>query len=65
MSANARVCWLPTTEPWDVESALIEERDLPINLDQNQRNLFHAKLTAARYECRKRASELPVVPWSS
>jgi hypothetical protein len=53
------------TEPWDVESALIEERDLPINLDQNQRNLFHAKLTAARYECRKRASELPVVPWSS
>lgn len=61
MGVNALVCWLPTREPWDVESALIEERDLPLNLDENQRNAFHPELTAARYECRKRASKLPVV----
>jgi hypothetical protein len=60
MTANALVCWLATADAWDVESELIRSVDLPLNLDQNKHNPFHAKLTAARAECKKRADELPV-----
>jgi hypothetical protein len=48
MAAHARVCWLPTDRPWTIESQLISQLALPLNLDQNKHNPFHAELTAAR-----------------
>ncbi|GAA3971719.1 hypothetical protein GCM10023085_62360 [Actinomadura viridis] len=60
MHEHARVCWIEHPEPWTVESALLQELDLPLNLDQNRHNAFHARLTALRAEARRRARELPI-----
>ncbi|WP_244328665.1 GIY-YIG nuclease family protein [Streptomyces marokkonensis] len=38
MADNARVCWIEQSEPWDLESQLISQLDLPLNLDQNRHN---------------------------
>jgi hypothetical protein len=35
--------------------------DLPLNLDQNRRNAFHAELTLRRARARAAARALPVV----
>jgi hypothetical protein len=58
---HARVCWLPTPEPWGVESTLIHRLDLPLNLDQNRAGSFWARLSALRAEHRGRARALPVL----
>ncbi|MFI9767383.1 GIY-YIG nuclease family protein [Streptomyces sp. NPDC052415] len=60
MADNARVCWLEQREPWDLESQLITELDLPLNLDQNHHNAFHSRLKKLRAQARHRARELPV-----
>jgi hypothetical protein len=51
MADNAFLTWLETPEPWAPERELIAAVDLPLNLDQNRRNAFHAELT----RCRARA----------
>jgi hypothetical protein len=61
MGEHARVCWLPTPEPWGVETALIDRLDLPLNLDQNRSGSFWARLSALRAEHRRRARALPVL----
>ncbi|AWS41673.1 GIY-YIG nuclease family protein [Streptosporangium sp. 'caverna'] len=61
MAENARVCWLLHPEPWTAESAFIAELDLPLNLDQNRNNKFHAHLTSLRAAARTRARELPIL----
>ncbi|MFB4315113.1 GIY-YIG nuclease family protein [Actinomadura sp. 21ATH] len=50
MHEHAQVCWIEHPEPWTVESALMTELDLSLNLDQNRHNAFHARLTALRAE---------------
>jgi hypothetical protein len=60
MAEHAQVCWVPSPEPWTVESELIAGLDLPLNLDQNQHNTFHAHLKQLRAQARQRARELPV-----
>ena len=60
MAENARVCWVEQGEPWELESKLISELDLPLNLDQNRRNAFHGQLRELRAQARTRARELPV-----
>ena len=60
MAKHARVCWVEHPEPWTVESDLIAQLDLPLNLDQNRHNGFHARLTEIRAQARRRARELPV-----
>ena len=62
MGENALVCWLPAQEPWLLESQLIAELSLPLNLSGNQDHPFHQELSAARKHQRLRADELPV--WS-
>jgi hypothetical protein len=42
MADNTRVCWIEQSEPWDLESQLISQLDLPLNLDQNRHNAFHS-----------------------
>ncbi|MGW2355236.1 GIY-YIG nuclease family protein [Actinacidiphila glaucinigra] len=60
MADNARVCWIEQNEPWTMESELISELDLPLNLDQNRHNAFHDRLKALRAQARQRARELPI-----
>ncbi|WTV92894.1 hypothetical protein OG783_21540 [Streptomyces jietaisiensis] len=52
MADNARVCWLEQSEPWDLESQLISQLDLPLNLDQNRHNAFHSRLKELRAHAR-------------
>ncbi|WP_406732210.1 GIY-YIG nuclease family protein [Streptomyces sp. NBC_01794] len=60
MAEHARVCWLEHEEPWTMESDLIARLDVPLNLDQNRRNGFHATLSKLRADARARARQLPV-----
>ncbi|MGQ4398850.1 GIY-YIG nuclease family protein [Streptomyces hayashii] len=60
MADNARVCWIEKNEPWTLESQLISELDIPLNLAQNRHNAFHSRLEALRAQARQRARELPL-----
>ncbi len=60
MADNARVCWIERGSPWDLESRLISQLDLPLNLDQNRHNAFHGRLKELRAQARRRARELPI-----
>ncbi|MFJ6086529.1 GIY-YIG nuclease family protein [Streptomyces sp. NPDC092369] len=60
MADKARVCWVEQNEPWTLESQLISELDLPLNLDQNSHNAFHSQLKGLRAQARQRARELPI-----
>ncbi|MFJ6391530.1 GIY-YIG nuclease family protein [Streptomyces sp. NPDC091972] len=60
MVDNARVCWIERSEPWGLESQLISQLDLPLNLDQNRHNPFHARLKELRAQARQQARELPI-----
>ncbi|MGW9208408.1 GIY-YIG nuclease family protein [Embleya sp. NPDC055664] len=60
MAEHARVCWLEHPEPWALESSLIDQLDLPLNLDQNRHNSFHARLSELRAQARQRARDLPI-----
>jgi len=55
MAANASVAWVATPAPWAAERELIAAVDLPLNLDQNRRNAFHAELTRQRAQARAAA----------
>jgi hypothetical protein len=61
MASHARVCWVANSTPWLLETRLIENLVLPLNLDQNKHSGFHAELSAARARQRTTARELPVV----
>jgi hypothetical protein len=61
MAHNALVSWLVHPQPWILESELINTLDLPLNLQDNKHNAFHADLTRIRAEAEKRARELPVL----
>ncbi|MDH6223507.1 GIY-YIG nuclease family protein [Streptomyces sp. MJP52] len=60
MVDNARVCWVEHEEPTALESQLISQLDLPLNIDQNSHNGFHGRLKGIRAEARARARELPI-----
>ncbi|MFD9970564.1 GIY-YIG nuclease family protein [Streptomyces sp. NPDC059011] len=60
MAEHAQVCWLEHEEPWTMESDLIARLDVPLNLDQNRHNGFHATLSKIRSDARARARELPI-----
>jgi hypothetical protein len=60
MARHARVCWVATATPWLLESQLIRDLILPLNLDQNRHSGFHAELSAARARQRAQARALPI-----
>lgn len=60
MEDNARVCWMEQDEPWELESQLISQLNLPLNLDQNRHNAFHSRLNELRAQARQRARDLPI-----
>src|SRR4051794_1794674 len=61
MSEHAYVSFLPHERPWELEDQLIELLDLPLNLDGNTHNAFHADLTEVRRLAVTAANLLPVV----
>ncbi|MFC8141576.1 GIY-YIG nuclease family protein [Streptomyces paradoxus] len=60
MAENARVCWIEHAEPWALESKLISQLNLPLNLDQNRHNAFHDRLKELRAQARQQARVLPI-----
>ena len=54
------LCWIEDLEPWILEDRLIAALDLPLNLEGNARNPFHAVLTSARAEAKLAAARLPI-----
>jgi hypothetical protein len=62
MQDNAFVCWTEHPEPWLLEEGLIASLDLPLNLDQNTANRFHAEHSAIRRAAKAQASVRPVLP---
>ncbi|MHA6522939.1 GIY-YIG nuclease family protein [Tessaracoccus sp. G1721] len=62
MAEHARVCWYVDPTPWAIESELLSEFVLPLNLDQNRHGGFHATLSASRHAQRQAARSLPVLP---
>ncbi|WP_369695906.1 GIY-YIG nuclease family protein [Streptomyces abyssomicinicus] len=60
MADHAQVCWIERSEPWDLESQLVSQLDLPLNLDQNRHNAFHGRLKELRARARGRARKLPI-----
>ena len=61
MGQHARVSWWVTEQPWAIESQLIAALDLPLNLDQNKHNAFHAHLSELRSDAKRSARSLPIV----
>jgi hypothetical protein len=61
LAQNASVAWAVTPGPWVVEEELIQRISLPLNLDQNDRHPFHARLTELRRAAKLRAQQLPIV----
>jgi hypothetical protein len=61
MGRNILVCWTEHPRPWELEQHLIRTVSLPLNLDQNRDNAFHATLTALRASAKARARDLPIL----
>lgn len=61
MAENALVSWIVHPRPWELEDHLIATLDVPLNLQGNARNRFHADLSARRADAVARARYLPIV----
>jgi len=48
MEAHARVCWVDTPRPWEVESELFKAIHLPLNIQHNPTNAYRKELKALR-----------------
>jgi hypothetical protein len=60
MADNAFVAWVEDPEPWLLESVLISNFDLPLNLDQNTKHASYARLSQLRRDARRRAQMQPI-----
>jgi len=60
MEENAFVCWVEHPAPWAVESQIITEVSLPLNLQDNRNHPFHQTLTPVRKEAKQNARDLPI-----
>lgn len=55
MAAHARVSFVITSEPWEIERQLLSSTSLPLNLRGNEHHSFHATLSKLRSSARLRA----------
>ena len=62
IAKHARVCWYVDPRPWPIESALIADLILPLNLAQNEHSPLHADVSEARRLQRQTADTLPILP---
>ncbi len=61
MDDNAFVIWVVHPRPWELESDVICNLSLPLNLDQNKSHLFHPVLSQARQQARQNARDKAVI----
>ena len=61
MDDNAFVIWVVHPRPWELESDVIRNLSLPLNLDQNKSHAFHSVLSQTRQQARQNAREKAVV----
>jgi GIY-YIG catalytic domain-containing protein len=61
LADNALVSWVVHPQPWILERELIGTLDVPLNLQDNKHNAFHAVLTRLRAEAERNARELPML----
>ena len=62
MTGHARVSWVVTGDPKEVETRLISSLCLPLNIDQNATTPFYQTIKKIRREARERAMVLPILP---
>jgi hypothetical protein len=60
MEANAFVCWVQHSAPWELEDELMSGLSLPLNIKGNGGHLFASKLSQLRKEAIRQAKEFPV-----
>ena len=61
MGGNVFVIWVVHPRPWELESDVIRNLSLPLNLDQNKSHAFHPVLSEARQQAKQNAREKAVV----
>jgi hypothetical protein len=61
LAENAFVTWVSYSKPWELESELLLELSLPMNLDQNRNHNFHSVLSGLRKLARESATQLSIV----
>lgn len=52
---NLAITWCEASEPWNIEGALIDELNPPLNVAENASHPFHATIRAARQRFRDAA----------
>lgn len=55
MAKNAFVTWVMQEEPWIFEDKIINQLNLPLNLQGNRSHPFHSTLSRIRKECKDAA----------
>ena len=63
MQANAYVAWVEHPQPWVLEHEAICSLSLPLNLRDNCAHSFSSTLSKLRSDMKKRAQELPILPY--
>jgi hypothetical protein len=53
MEEHARVSWMEHPGPHEMESALLQRLDLPLNVRDNERNPHYKMLSRLRAEARR------------
>ena len=61
MGDNVFVTWVVHPRPWELESDVIRNLSLPLNLDQNKSHAFHPVLSEARQQAKQNARQKAVV----
>jgi len=61
MAENATVSWVLHPEPWYLEAKLINALDLPLNIQDNERNTFAPELKKLRRDAAVKAGKMRVL----
>ena len=65
MAENASVSWVLHPEPWYLEAKLLSALDLPLNIQDNERNAFAPQLRKLRRDAAVKAGKMRVLAeWS-
>jgi hypothetical protein len=65
MADNASVSWVLHPEPWYLEAKLLSTLDLPLNIQDNERNAFAPQLKKMRRDAAVKAGKMRVLAeWS-
>lgn len=61
IAKNAAVTWVEVNEPWVLEPYLIQNQNLPLNIEGNSRHPFYDQLRKLRKFARQRARDLAIL----